>query len=77
MPAGGGLGDLLNPARVYAIGANQSAFDLAFKLRFDPLKIRLPGALGFVIGVADIVTDRSFLAANRTDSSHFVFLSSQ
>lgn len=45
MPAGGGLGDLLNPARVYAIGANQSAFDLAFKLRFDTLEVGAPGAL--------------------------------
>jgi hypothetical protein len=59
-----------------AIGADQSALDLKPELRFDPFQIRLPAPLGFVIGVTDIVADRTAFPTNRANSCHRINLES-
>lgn len=46
-----------------AISAYQGAFNLTVEVALDPLQVRTPGALGFVVGVADTVSDRATFAA--------------
>jgi hypothetical protein len=46
-----------------AIGAHQGAFDLTVKVAFNPLQVRTPCAFGFVVGVADTVSDGAALTA--------------
>jgi hypothetical protein len=55
-----------------AIRAHQRASYLPVKIAFDPLEIRSPDAFGFVVGMTDIVTNRSALAADRTNSRHLI-----
>jgi hypothetical protein len=54
-----------------AIGAHQGALDLPRECGSNSFQVRLPGSLGFVIGVAHVVANGSFFAANRTASGHF------
>ena len=60
-----------------AICAHQGAFNLTVKVAFNPLQIRTPCALGFVVRVADTVSDRTTFAAEGANSSHLSSLSSQ
>jgi hypothetical protein len=46
-----------------AVRAYQCAFDLTVKVALNTLQVRTPGALGFVVGVADTVSDRAAFAA--------------
>ena len=62
---------------MYAVRANQRALDAPFELGLDALQVGTPDAFGFVVGVADVVTDGTFFPANRANSSHFVFVSFQ
>jgi hypothetical protein len=46
-----------------AICAHQGAFNLTVKVALNALQIRTPCAFGFVVGVADTVSDRATFAA--------------
>jgi hypothetical protein len=58
-----------------AIRADQRAFYLSVKIASDALEIRPPGAFSFIVGMTDVVANRSTLAANRTNSRHLSFVS--
>jgi hypothetical protein len=63
-------GDFVNAAGMNAVGADQCTFHLAAEVSSDPLKIRAPRTLRFVVGVTHVITDRAPLAANGTNSRH-------
>jgi hypothetical protein len=46
-----------------AISAHQGAFNLTVEVALHALQVRTPCALGFVVGVADTVSDRATFAA--------------
>lgn len=46
------------------IRTDQRAFYLSVEVALDALEIRSPGAFGFVVGMTDVVANRSALAAN-------------
>jgi hypothetical protein len=56
------------------VRANESALHLPVEVSSYRFEVGTPGALGFIIGVADIVTDRSAFSANRTNSCHNAYL---
>lgn len=68
------LQGFLYKTRPDATGANLYSFDAfrAFIHATQFLKIRVPDLLGFVVGVADAVSDHGFLAAYLTDSGHLL-----
>lgn len=53
-----------------AVRANQGAFHLPVEFTSDPLQVRTPGTLGFIVGVANAVTDGPTFTANGTDACH-------
>ena len=53
-----------------AAGADLDASDRTLTDRLNFLKIRMPGATGFVVGMADVVTETNTLAADFTNFRH-------
>ena len=59
---------LFNKAGFDAAGAGLDFYGLAILDTLDALKVRIPAFLGFIVSVADIVTDKRFFA---TDIAYF------
>ena len=53
-----------------AAGADLDASDRALTDRFNLLEVRMPGAAGFVVCVADIVSEARTFAADFTNFRH-------
>src|SRR5579875_4154135 len=68
VPRRRGSGALPDLAAADTTGADQHPLDAAANLGAHFLQIGVPSALGFVVGVADVVAHRGLLAANRAMS---------
>jgi len=64
-----GLGD---PAGAQAAGADLDTSHRAAGDRLDLLKVGIPDAGGFIIGVTDVIAEARTFAADITDSGHGV-----
>jgi hypothetical protein len=53
-----------------AAGANLDASDRALTDRFNLLQVRMPGAAGFVVRMADVVSEARTFAADFTNFRH-------
>lgn len=67
-------GDLLDPAGVDALGADENLLRLAAQASSYSLQVGLPDPLGLIMRMTDIVSDRPSLATNCADSCHNYFL---
>jgi hypothetical protein len=65
---------LYDPPRSDAVRADPHSHGSTLLNGSDLLKIRQPSGLGFVVGVADIVTDHRFLAADLANPCHLNLL---
>jgi hypothetical protein len=64
----GFLHGLFNKAGFDATGAGLYFYGLTILDTLDALKVRIPAFLGFIVSVADVVTDKRFFA---TDIAYF------
>ncbi len=71
-PKMGALSDLNDFPGANAAGAGADFFDCFTDEGANGLQIGLKSALGFIVGMTDVVTDLTPFAAKITDSGHVV-----